>query len=107
MHSDHDIFIQGIEQKRRLKLTFLGRKNLQNLVRQCAPLHYSKGHIEGDDLNCYYFWDFEAVKGSHFLALSPSQIVAMELAGGTFNIEDFSTREKTTAGLTKDPDVQT
>ena len=105
MHSDHDIFIQGIEQKRRIKMTFLGRKNLQNLVRQCAPLHYSEGHIEGDGLNCYYLWDFEATKGSHFLALPPSQIIAMDFTEGTFNIEDFSSFRKTTAGLTKGPDT--
>ena len=102
MHSDHDIFIQGIEQERRIKITFSGRKNLKNLPRECAPLHYSKGHIEGDDLDCYYFWDFEAVKGSHFLFLPPSQIVTMELAEGTFNIEDFSDFRKTTTVLAKD-----
>ena len=102
VHSDHDIFVQGIEQKRRLKLTFFCRKNHQNLLRQCAPLHYSKGQIEGDDLDCYYIWDFEAAKGSHFLALPPSQIVKMELAEETFNVGDFSSRRKTTAGLTQD-----
>jgi len=94
MHSDHNVFIQGIEQKRRIKMTFSGRKNPQNLPRLCAPLHYSKGHIEGDDLDCYYFWDFEAVRGSHFLALPSSLIATMELAEGTFKIEDFSTSEK-------------
>ena len=102
MHSDHDIFIQGIEQKKRLKLTFFSEKNLQNLLRECAPLHYSQGRIEGDDLDSYYFWDFEATKGSHFLSLSPSQIVAMELAESTFNIEDFSDFRKTTTVLAKD-----
>ena len=101
MHSDHDIFIQGIEQKRRIKMTFTGRKNPQNLLRQCAPLHYSKGHIEGDDLDCYYFWDFEAIKGSRFLALLTSQIATMELAEGTFNVDDFSSFRKATAVSTK------
>ena len=102
VHSDHDIFIQGIEKKRRVKITFSGRKNPQNLSRECAPLHYSQGRIEGDDLDCYYVWDFEANKGSHFLALSPSHIVTMELAEGTFKIEDFSDFRKTTAVLAKD-----
>ncbi len=105
MHSDHNVFIQGIQQKKRLKLTFSGRKNPQSLVRQCAPLHYSKGQIEGDDLDSYYLWDFEVTKGNHFLSLSPSQIVAMELAESTFNIEDFITREKTTAKSTKGSDT--
>ncbi len=105
VHSDHDIFTQGIEQKRRIKMTFTDRKNPQNHLRLCAPLHYSKGQVEGDDLDCYYFWDFEATKGSHFLALFTLQIVTMELAEGTFNIEDFITREKTTAKSTKGSDT--
>jgi hypothetical protein len=102
VHSDHDVFIQGIEKKRRTKITFFSGKNLQNLLRKCAPLHYSKGHIEGDDLDCYYFWDFEAAKGGHFLALPPSQIIAMELAEETFNVEDFNSFRKATAVLAKD-----
>ena len=101
MHSDHDVFIQGIQQKKRLKLTFSGKENPQNLLRQCAPLHYSKGQTEGDDLDCYYIWDFEAAHGGHFLALPPSQIATMNLAEGTFKIEDFSNFRRTTAGLTK------
>ena len=101
MHSDHDVFIQGIEQKRRIKLTLSGRKNPQNLIRQCAPLHYSKGKIEDDDLDCYYIWDFEAAEGGHFRAVLPSQIIEMELADGTFKIEDFSNFRRTTAGLAK------
>ncbi|MCP4607266.1 MAG: hypothetical protein GY845_00940 [Planctomycetes bacterium] len=101
MHSDHDVFIQGVEQKRRIRINFSGRKNPQNLPRQCAPLHYSKGRIDGDDLDCYYLWDFEAAGGGHFLALPPSQIVTMELTEITFKIEDFSDFRRTTAGLTK------
>lgn len=102
MHSDHDVFIQGIQQKKRLRLTFLSEKNPKNLLRQCAPLHYSKGRIEGDNLDCYYFWDFEATGGSHFLALYTLQIAAMELAEGTFKIGDFSNFGGKTAVLAKD-----
>jgi hypothetical protein len=100
VHSDHDVFIQGIKQKKRLKLTFSGNEKPQNLPRQCAPLHYSKGHIQGDGLDCYYVWDYEAAQGGRFLALSPSQISRMELADGTFKIQDFSNFRRTTAGLT-------
>jgi len=101
VHSDHDVFIQGIQQKKRLKLTFFCEKKLMNLPRQCAPLHYSKGRIEGDDLDCYYVWDFEAAQGDRFLSLSTSQISRMELSDGTFKIEDFGDFRRTIDGLTK------
>jgi hypothetical protein len=94
VHCDHKVFVQGIEQKRRLIVTFLRVENLQNLVRECAPLYYSKGQVEGDDLDSYYIWDFETTKDSNFLSLSPSQIIKMELAEGKFDIEDFSSRRK-------------
>jgi hypothetical protein len=83
-------------------MIFSDRKNPQKLSRQCAPLHYSKGHIEGDDLDCYYIWDFEATKGTHFMALYTSQIASMELAEGTFRIEDFSSLRKKASTLAKD-----
>ena len=104
MHNDHDAFIQGIQQKKKLNLSFFSRKNLQNLIRKCAPLHYSKGHVEGDGLDCYYIWDFEATKSNHFLSLPPSQIVTMELAEETFNVEDLSNRRKVTSQSTKGPE---
>jgi len=89
VYSGHDIFIRGIEQKRRLKLTFFSMEHQRNLGRQCAPLHYSKSKTKGDDLDHYYIWDFEATKGNNFLALPQSQIVSMELTEDTFRTEDF------------------
>lgn len=94
MHRDHDVFIQAIEQKKRIKLTFYDGQTQRNITKRCAPLHYSKGQVEGDDLDCYYFWDFEAKRNSNFLALRPSQVVAMEPSEGIFRIEDFNNRRK-------------
>ncbi len=90
MHRDHDVFIEGIEQEKRLELTFFSRKRRRDVVSLCAPLHYSKGLAAGDEMDCYYLWDLEAEKGSNFLALSPSQIVSMELTEETFRVQDFS-----------------
>lgn len=94
VHNDHDVFIRGIEQKRRLKLTFFCRDKLQHIVRQCAPLHYSKGKAKGDGLDCYYIWVFEAVRDGHFLALLPLQIITMELTEETFGLEDIDSRQR-------------
>jgi hypothetical protein len=105
VHSDHNIFIQGIEQKKKLRLTFFSREHFRKLLRQCAPLYYSKRQIEGDGLDSYYLWDFEATKGSRFLALPSSQIVTMELTEDTFNMEDFSSHEEMKVNSTKGPGV--
>jgi hypothetical protein len=104
VHSGHDIFIQGIEHKRRLILTFFCMEHQRNLIRLCAPLHYSTGKSKGDGLDCYYLWDFEADDGNNVLALPKSQIVAMELTEDAFRVEDFSSSEKTKVRPTKGPD---
>jgi len=94
VHSDHEIFIEAIEKKRIIKLTYSLKENLQTLSKECAPLHYSKGRIDGDDLDSYYIWDLEAVKGDYFMALPASQIISIEMSDKKFNVEDFTSDEK-------------
>ena len=105
VHSNHDIFAQGIEQNKKLKLTFFSSEHRRNLVSQCAPLHYSKGQTPADDRDCYYLWDFEAKKGGNFLALRPSQIVSMELTEDIFHVESLSSPSKTTEESPKGRDT--
>lgn len=105
MHKDHDVFIQSVERETKLKLTFFSRKHRREVVSPCAPLHYSKGLTVGDELGCYYLWDFGAEKGSNFLALSPSEIVSMELTEDIFHVQEFYSLSKPAEKPTKSPDV--
>lgn len=89
MHRDHQIFVQGINQKKIVKLTFFNEKQASNLVRLCAPLYYNQGQTEGDDLDLYLFWDFKRTKGNYVLSLPPSQILNMGLTEDSFSSEDF------------------
>ena len=94
MDSEHKIFIQGIEQERRLEVTFFCRKRRREVVSICAPLHYSKGSVVSatyaeDELDCYYLWEFGAENDNNFLALSPSEIVSMEPTEDNFCIQDL------------------
>ena len=90
MHENHNIFARGIEQQTKVKLTFYSKKHRRNIIRPCAPLHYSAGLGTGDDKDCYYFWDFEAVTGSNFLPLPPSQIVSMEQMQEAFRVDELA-----------------
>jgi hypothetical protein len=110
VHKDHKVFIQGIEQEKRLKLTFFSRKHRREIVSLCAPLHYSKGPAgfaagAKDGLECYYLWDFGAEKGSNFLALSPSGIVSMKLTEDVFHVQEFYSQSSPVGKTTKDPDI--
>ena len=94
MHRDHQVFVQGIQQKRKVKFIFYHKINQQHLVRHYAPLYYSEAQVERYSPETYYVWDSETTEGGHFLALPPSQIVKMELTEDTFNTEDFNNRGK-------------
>ena len=111
MHRDHDVFIQGIEQEKRLELTFFSRKHRRDVVRLCAPLHYGKGPASlaasaQDELECYYLWNFGADKGSNFLALSPSQIVSMKLTDDVFHVQEFYSLSNPARNTTEDVDIK-
>ena len=101
MDSEHEVFIQGIEQERRLKVTFFCRKRRREVVSICAPLHYGKGPTvsgtkSANELECYYLWDFGANKDSNFLALSPSEIISMKLTDEFFHVQEFYNPSKQT-----------
>jgi len=110
VHRDHDIFIEGIEQEKRLKLTYFSRKHRREVVSLCAPLHFSKvpaglAPSAEDDLECYYLWNFGAGKGSNFLALSPTEIVSMKLTDEVFRIQEFYSLGNPAGKTTRYPDI--
>ena len=104
MHIDHDVFVWGIERQRRLKVTYLSDGRRKKLVRRCGPLYYSKGKAKTDELECYYIWDFDADEGYNFLALSPAQILSMELTEDAFSIDEVSSFSKRSGRSTPGPD---
>jgi hypothetical protein len=94
VHSEHEVFIQGIEQERKLEVKFFCRKRQREVVSLCAPLHYCGGPVTSptdveSELVCYYLWDFGVKKGSNFLALKPSEIFSMKLTKEVFHVQDF------------------
>lgn len=86
-------------------MTFLGNERRRNVADQCAPLYYSRGKVEGDGLDCYYLWDFEADESYNFMALSPSQIISMELTEHTFSLDELDNPDKPAKKTTKSSDT--
>lgn len=94
MHSEHKVFIQGIEREKKLEVKFFCKKRQREVVSLCAPLHYSEGPpvsaIDGkNELGCYYLWVFGIKKGSNFFALKPSEIINMKLTKEAFHFQEF------------------
>ena len=105
MHSDHNMFVRGIEQERKLKVTYLSDERREKLLRRCGPLYYSRGKAEADKSDCYNLWDFEADEGHNFLALPPAQILSMELTEDAFSVEKVSSLSERSGRSTQGPDT--
>lgn len=74
MHNDHEVFIAGIEDCKKVVLTFASKEDGgQHLVRTCAPMDYAPGRIAKDRANRYHFWDYDSDSpgGRHTLSLLP------------------------------------
>lgn len=91
MHRDHDIFVRGIQERRRVRLTYFNDECKLKPARLCIPLYYSPSRAEGGDSDCYYLWDFEGSVGKRFLALPPSQIVHIKLIEQPFKRGEYIT----------------
>ena len=90
MHNDHDIFIQAIRQKKKVKMRLPSRERGYKADKLYGPILYSPS-VAGVDSGCYYVWDFESGSENHFLGLLPSQIVNMQLTEEPFDPVEFFT----------------
>lgn len=90
MHRDHNIFVEAIRTKKKVKLTFCRSRNNDVGDGLFGPIFYSAA-IAVEDSDCYYLWDFEAGIGNNFLGLPPSQVVKMELTNESFDFVKFFT----------------
>lgn len=104
VHRDHEIFVRGIESKKRLRVTFFSDERREELVRRCGPLYHSRPKAGSDDPGCYYLWDFDADEGYNFIALPPERIISMELTEETFTIEHVNSFSKGPAASSEGPD---
>ena len=93
MHRDHDVFVQSIRDKKKVKLTFVKNECGDTRDGLFGPIFYSAS-VTGDDSDCYYLWDFKSETTNHFLGLPPSQIVSMELTKEPFDLVEFFTSRK-------------
>jgi hypothetical protein len=90
MHRNHDVFVEAIRGKNKIKLTFFRNENSDIRDGLFGPIFYSPS-TAGDDSDCYYLWDFEGGNNNNFLGLPPSQIVRMEFANESFDFVKFFT----------------
>ena len=93
MHQVHKVFIDGIENCRKVSLTFFSQDDGHNLVRTCAPMDYGPTRVAADNADRYHFWDYDSDKGRHPLMLLPDQVVSITVLDEVFDPAEFVTWE--------------
>ena len=86
MHSDHDVFVQAIQLRRRIQLAFFTEKQGYQ-SRLCVPLGYKPD--TADDQGCYCFWAPQAGRSDPPLTLSADEIAVMQPSGDTYDPADL------------------
>ncbi|HUT31335.1 MAG TPA: hypothetical protein VMX13_16195 [Sedimentisphaerales bacterium] len=88
MHSDHDVFAQAIQLRRKIQLAFFTEKQGYE-SRLCVPLGYKPDTT--DDQGCYCFWEPQGRPGERPLTLSADEIAVMQLSEDTYDPADLPT----------------
>lgn len=61
VHRDHEAFISGIGDRRKVILTFASKEDAGlHLTRTCAPMDYGPSRRTIDPSDRYHFWDYDA-----------------------------------------------
>ncbi len=84
-------FINAINTRVKIRLTFYSKEDGQHLTRLTAPMDYGPSRKAKNQDSRFHFWDYESDKGSHVLSLLPNQIVSMEETHESFNPSEFVT----------------
>jgi hypothetical protein len=106
MHSDHDVFVQAVQQRKKIQLAFFTEQQ-GYISRLCIPLGYQPETEDKEGQYC--FWHGQ----EYLLSLSPSEIAVMQLTEDEYDpaglppleTKEFSwllqTQQKGLAGKTR------
>jgi len=91
MHLQHDLFINAIHAKKKLKIRFYSEDDGSYIERVCAPMDYAAGKKIRDGIPRYWVWDFESDKSNHTLPLSSERIQLIHETDDFFDPSSFVT----------------
>lgn len=89
MHKEQ--FIQAIRDKRKIRITFYSKEDVNFLTRKCAPMDYGPSRHAKLKNERFHLWDYESDTQTHTLSLNPNQISSLEVLEETFDPSEFIT----------------
>ncbi|WP_081609391.1 hypothetical protein [Zestomonas thermotolerans] len=86
-----DEFVQAIQSKNKVRLTFHSKEDGRPLVRVCAPMDYGPSRRAKDKSDRFHLWDYESDSAQHVLSLLPNQVIRVEVLPELFDPAEFVT----------------
>ena len=90
-HPQHALFIQAIQDKKKISITFHSAKDGMDVTRIGAPMDFGPHARFKDKSYRYHVWDFSSPSGPHTEPLEASQIRSISLLADQFHPADFVT----------------
>lgn len=95
--TDHSGFLNAIQSKQLVRLSFYSKEDRGLLVRLCAPMDFGPSRRAHDQSDRYHLWDFESDTKNHTLSLKPEQIESIAVLDQSFDPATFITWSTTTS----------
>lgn len=91
-HRDHDEFMKGLQERRRVMISFFSKSGDEHELRECAPVDFGPSSRVKDPANRYHFFDYTGRPGPHPMSLTAEQIYRMRASDRAFDPKEL--REK-------------
>lgn len=85
----HEIFIEAIHNKTKVRVSFLSDEDGRVIRRLCAPMDYGISRRAKDSRPRYHLWDYESDTKPHPIALEADAIREVEYTGDHFDPGEF------------------
>jgi hypothetical protein len=90
MHKDYDNFIDSIQNKKCVRVTFDSHEK-GIIQRKCIPFDFAISRRYKDGVQRFHFYDLESPDGNHNLSLLPPQLISLDVLNEYFEPSDYVT----------------
>jgi hypothetical protein len=84
-------FIQAIQSKKKVRISFNSIEDQRLIVRKCAPMDYGPSRRAQIKNDRYHLWNYEGDTKFHSLSINPERISKLEVLDETFDPAEFVT----------------
>lgn len=88
MHKDYQKFIEALENKKLVKITF--EAEVKGMItRTCVPFDFGVSRKYKDGIERFHFYDLDSPDVNHNLSILPEKLYSLDILDQEFNPADY------------------